>query len=284
LSRAERPEGPPPSRPDRVRSALDRGPLLLDAGMGTRLIGLGLDLSIDDPCLWNLDRPESVLGVHRLDVAAGADALTTNTFGANARWLARFGREGEAAAINRAAVALAREAAGPDRFVLGDIGPTAGASEVDQARALASAGADALILETNSVREPIGPRLDRLHRAVGLPMIVTFAVGLDDRPLPPLVVEDQGAMPAAVGWNCIPAGEAEALVDRASERCPLPLAVQPNGPLPEGWPATLPGLIRRGVLLVGGCCGTTDADLAAMRTAIGPPAIGGAGPRSTRDH
>src|SRR4051794_7638951 len=94
--------------------------------MGTRLLPLGLRLEDDDPCLWNLSHPDDVAAIHRRDVAAGSQALLTNTFGANRAWLRRFGAAvGAVGAINRAAVDLARDASGPGRFVLGDIGPTA---------------------------------------------------------------------------------------------------------------------------------------------------------------
>src|SRR3954470_1098837 len=108
-----------PAGSGRFRAALARGPLLLDAALGTRLIARGLDPARDDPALWNLDRPDDVLDLHRRDVAAGADALLTNTFGATRLTLARLGRSDAVVEINRRAVALARQAAGPDRFVLG---------------------------------------------------------------------------------------------------------------------------------------------------------------------
>src|SRR5215207_7751714 len=122
-ARARRRVAEPP-RGDRLLSAMARGLLVLDAAMGTRLIARGLDLSGDDPALWNLSHPEVVRELHTRDVAAGSDAVVTNTFGANRHWLARYGRAEEVAAINRRAVGLAREAAGPGRFVLGSIGPT----------------------------------------------------------------------------------------------------------------------------------------------------------------
>ena len=81
--------------------------------MGTRLMALGLDPRSDDPALWNLSRPDDVLAIHRRDVAAGAGAILTNTFGANRFWLRKFGQDGAVESINRRAVRLARRAAGP---------------------------------------------------------------------------------------------------------------------------------------------------------------------------
>ena len=93
---------------DRFLAALARGPLILDAAMGTRLVARGLDLAHDDPAIWNLSHPEAVAEIHARDVAAGSDAVLTNTFGANRPWLARSGRDDRVEAINRRAVALAR--------------------------------------------------------------------------------------------------------------------------------------------------------------------------------
>src|SRR5581483_10567116 len=102
----------PMSDSGKLAEALARGPILMDAAMGTRLIARGLDLAHDDPCLWCLDRPDEVLDIHRRDVAAGADAVLTNTFGANRLTLDRLGRSADVVAINRRAVELARAAAG----------------------------------------------------------------------------------------------------------------------------------------------------------------------------
>ncbi|WP_152049297.1 homocysteine S-methyltransferase family protein [Tautonia marina] len=245
------------------------GPLLLDAAMGTRLIARGLDLTRDDPSLWNLDHPEAVAAIHRLDVEAGADALTTNSFGANRAWLSRYGRAADVAAINRQAATLAREAAGPDRLVLGCIGPTAPGTEdeAEQARLLADAGVDALLLETNATAEPIGDRLRALHAVVGLPMIVTYALVADDDPLPELDVDPNEVGLQAIGWNCIPPERAVTLPDRLRRPVKLPLIFRPSG---GGWMDEIPRLLDHGVRYFGGCCGTTEADVADLRRALGP--------------
>ncbi|MFO0950467.1 MAG: homocysteine S-methyltransferase family protein [Isosphaeraceae bacterium] len=132
--------------------AIDRaGPVVLDAAMGTRLVARGLDLASSDPCLWVLDRPDDVREIHRRDVAAGADGVTTDTFGAHRAWLDRFGRAEDVARVNRRAVEIAREAAGPFRLVLGSVGPAASAHPRDlaeQVDLLSDAGVDALLFET----------------------------------------------------------------------------------------------------------------------------------------
>ena len=122
--------------------------------MGTRLMALGLDRRSDDPVFWNLSRPGDVLAIHRRDVAAGSGAILTNTFGANRFWLASSGKMARSSRSIAGPSELAREAAGPGRFVLGDLGPTAALEEgaaVEQAAILVDAGVDALIFETLSL-------------------------------------------------------------------------------------------------------------------------------------
>src|SRR3954468_20002465 len=135
----------------RLWAALQQGPVILDAAMGTRLQARGLDFRSDDPSLWNLTYPEEILALHRRDVSAGSRVLFTHTFGANRPWLARYGRSEAIEAINRRAVALARRAAGPGGFVAGDIGPSAAeqtGAAAEQAAILVDAGVDALVFET----------------------------------------------------------------------------------------------------------------------------------------
>ena len=81
----------------------------------------------DDPCLWNLTHPEMVLAIHRRDVAAGAEAVLTNTFGANRFWLARVRPRSDARRGDQPAAPPAgcRGRRGRRRFVVGDLGPTA---------------------------------------------------------------------------------------------------------------------------------------------------------------
>lgn len=263
-----------------------RRPLLLDAAMGTRLIARGLDPRRDDPALWNLSRPAEVARVHALDVEAGADAVLTNTFGANRAWLDRLGRAGEVAAINRQAVALAREAAGPGRYVLGGLGPTADwhhDGHAEQAGALLDAGVDALLLETHSAEEALRA-LGRLDAVARVPILVAlradawysggagaprFRSGLAR------MLESLGA--SAVGVNCLPVGEALALLADLQGSIDLPLIAEPHGSRPgeaadppEVLAAAVPDLVARGARLLGTCCGSDERHVAALRAALDP--------------
>jgi 5-methyltetrahydrofolate--homocysteine methyltransferase len=260
---------------DRLQAALTRGPIVLDAAMGTRLIALGLDLRSDDPALWNLTDPEAVAENHRRDVEAGADALLTNTFGANRAWLARSGRSGETAAINRAAVVLARTAAGADRLVIGSIGPTgadtAGAVR-EQAETLAEAGVDALLFETHTA-DQAEAALGQVSGAIALPLLVSLVAWPESPGETARRLEGLGA--SAIGGNCqLGMGPALRMAVALRGVCALPLIVKPSAGRPEDPPATpasfaesVPALVRLGAVLVGGCCGTTEAHVAAIRSA-----------------
>ena len=261
--------------PSRFLDAVARDPLILDAAMGTRLVARGVALDRDDPCLWNLTHPAAVGEVHALDLAAGSDAILTNTFGANRCWLARYGLAGETAAINRRAAAIARAAAGPGRFVIGSIGPTAAAEPsayTEQAEALAGSGVDALIFETHRMDEAT-IALRSVRPAVALPLVVSLVVWSGPVDEHVRILEGLGA--DAIGGNC-QSGMAGAV--ETSEllapfaRLPIllkPSAGRPGDPLesPEEFAAAVPMLLTRGVRLLGGCCGTTEAHVAALRAA-----------------
>jgi len=247
--------------------------------MGTRLIDRGLRLDGDDPALWNLSHPEAVAEVHALDLAAGAKAVVTNTFGANRLWLARYGKAGEAAAINRRGAALAREAAGPDRFVVGSIGPTA-AGDPDalraQADALADASVDALLFETFRA-DQAAAALAAVRGLDGLPRIVSLIAWPEAAGEAVRRLEDLGA--SALGGNC-QNGTAAALetAERLAPLTRLPLWIKPSAGLPGTPPeepasfaAAAPKLLALGVRFLGGCCGTTEAHVAALHAACYAP-------------
>lgn len=260
---------------DRFRAAIRESTLLLDAAMGTRLIAAGLSLAEDDPSLWNLSRPEVVEVIHRRDRAAGADALTTNTFGANRVWLSRFGMSDRIEEINRRAVALARRAGGDDGFVLGDIGPTGSAEPgaiLEQAIVLADAGADALLLETFQLDQAL-TALDDLTGSFHLPLLVSLFRWPEDLAGTSRCLVDAGA--EVLGLNCCPgiarAVEFAGRMHRASN-CPLlvrPSAADPGDPAREAEQLALafPRLVGMGVKLIGGCCGTNEVYVAALKRA-----------------
>src|SRR5215471_17282899 len=149
--------------------AVRERPLLGDGAMGTQLMIAGL---AQGNCgeEWNLTHPERVLAIQRRYAEAGSDCILTNTFGGSRIMLNRHGNADQVAAINQAGVAIAREAFG-DRvgYVIGDVGPFGGLLEPygdfteeqvrsafeEQTKALVDAGADAIIIETQTALEEL---------------------------------------------------------------------------------------------------------------------------------
>jgi 5-methyltetrahydrofolate--homocysteine methyltransferase len=146
-----------PSLKDRLRKGL----FLLDGAMGTQLIGLGIEPGKCSELL-NFESPGLVLRIHNSYLDAGSDAILTNTFGGNGFTLARHRLESRVADLNTTGAQLARKAAGKDKYVLGDIGPSGDFLEplgslkpdqlrgifADQVNALIAGGVDGFIIET----------------------------------------------------------------------------------------------------------------------------------------
>src|SRR3954469_17464436 len=152
-------------------NAIQQRPLLGDGAMGTQLMIAGLE---QGNCgeEWNLTHPDRVLGIQRRYAEAGSDCILTNTFGGSRIMLNRHGNADRVVEINQAAVNIARQAfaaVGRDGFVIGDIGPFGGLMEpygdfsedqvreafTEQAKALVDAGADAIIIETQTSLEEL---------------------------------------------------------------------------------------------------------------------------------
>lgn len=316
--------------PSPILDRLKKGPVLADGAMGTLLYarGISFDRCFDE---LNLSNPALVQDIHRDYIAAGAEMIETNTFGANRFRLARFGLD-NVREINLRGVKIAREAreiAGETTFVLGSVGPIGqllvplGQVSYEQARAafreqieaLLEGGADAIILETFS-------DLNELQTAVlaardvtrDLPLIAQMSFTEDETTLtgntPEQIVAELGSQVDVLGANCSvgPSGTFNAVrrmaaalegassrsengkdVHRASSLQPLTsgfqspfLSVMPNA----GFPARIgerymylssPQYFAEytgrftgelGATVIGGCCGTTPAHIAAMHEAL----------------
>ncbi len=233
--------------------------LLADGAMGTELQRAGLE---PGGCgeRWNLERPDQVFAIQRAYVDAGADCLTTNTFGASRVMLERHGYGTEVEAINRAGVVQARRAFGArPGFVLGDIGPLGGLIEpygeitealarealTEQASALVEAGVDALVIETQTSLEELGHAV-AAAREVGSPCVIAslaFDVTHDAKDLRTMMgvspedgarfMSDRGVDVVAI--NCgsgVDARWAAEAIRRYRRVCDLPAMAQPNAGQP----------------------------------------------------
>jgi len=279
--------------------------LLADGATGTNLYNMGLAAG-DAPDLWCETQPDKVRELHRQMIAAGADLILTNSFGANASRLRLARSEGRVAAINIAAARLAREAvdeSGRPVIVAGSIGPTgeimapigrlteaeAARLFTEQAEALKAGGVDILWIETVSAVEEMRAAA-RAAQAVGLPWCGMMSFEPGGRSMmgvsPPqlaTLVDRLPYPPVAYGANC-GTGPAELLLAisgfsaAGSER---PLIAKPNAGVPryqdggliyDATPEVMAefAVLARdmGVRIIGGCCGTTPAHLAAMHEAL----------------
>jgi 5-methyltetrahydrofolate--homocysteine methyltransferase len=289
----------------RLLAAIRNRVLLGDGAMGTQLQQAGLE---PGGCgeAWNLEHPDRVLAIQRGYVNAGSDCLLTNTFGASRIMMARHDRADRTEAINRAAVAIAREAFGNrSGFVLGDIGPFGGLmepygdiarSEVEtafreQARALVEAGADAIIVETQTALEELELAVAAAKEA-GAPAVIgsiAFDKMLDQDDVRTMMgVSPEGAAEFMaergvdiVALNCgtgIDMVMAATIVRRYRATVGLPVMAQPNAgqpvlqnfkviyqETPEEMARGLPELLDAGVAIVGGCCGSTPAHIQRFR-------------------
>jgi methionine synthase I (cobalamin-dependent)/5,10-methylenetetrahydrofolate reductase len=277
--------------------------LVCDGAMGTMLQAAGVSLDLSLPEL-SLARPELVKAIHGAYIAAGADIIETNTFGACRTRLARYGLEGRVIEINAAAVRAAKSAvAGADRPVLvaGSVGPATPANSRgrlpatvlreafrEQIVALAEAGADLIILETFGNSDELIEAINASSEAAPrLPVVAQMTFMEDGRTLagetPAEVAQRVDASGIAVlGANCThgPQGLLE-ILSELSRHTTLPLAAQPNAGSPTFVDgrflyATDPAYLARyatryvqaGAALVGGCCGTTPAHVEAVAAAV----------------
>jgi len=291
------------------RLLAERSCLLADGATGTNLFEMGLTAG-EPPEIWLVEQPDRIRALHRSFVEAGADIILTNSFGANRFRLKLHGLESRAAEINTRAAELAREvadSAGRAVVVAGSIGPTgelfaplgtltmedAVAAFREQAEGLKAGGADVVWIETMSSPEEILAAAEGAIEA-GIPFVFTASfdtagrtmMGLPPEGLPGLAAK-LGQQPVALGTNCgigpsdliasvlaISAVAPEAIVV-AKGNCGVPQLVGGHvhyGGTPELM-ADYARLARAaGARIVGGCCGTTPAHIAAMRAALDEPA------------
>lgn len=282
----------------KLRELLRAGPMVADGAMGTSLMDTGAPLGICFDEL-SVDEPERVLSVHRGFVEAGAAFVTTNTFGANRYRLRPFANERRVGELNRAGVALARQAGA---LVAGSVGPLgvrlapygrvqpsdAFAAYLEQMEALAAAGADFLIVETQSDLAEAEQALAAARQAGDIGTVISITVARDDRTLLGESAHEVAARLAqlgadAIGVNCSegPAQVLRVLRAMRTETGDVPLFAQPNAGLPQQvsgrylYPATPDyfakhalAMLDTGVAVVGGCCGTKPAHIAAIAQAV----------------
>lgn len=283
---------------DRFVARLEEsGALLFDGAMGTELWTRGVS---PDHCLEevNLSDPSLVRAIHRDYIAAGADVIETNTFGANRFRLAEHYLEGRGQAILEQGAKLAVEArnmSGRAVLVAGSVGPLGkplepiGAIKLTAAEriygeiveSLAGSGVDLLIFETfTSVGElELAVRVAR-EAAPQLPVVACMS--LDDDADVGILRAVSRLGPAALGFNCGSGPQAALQIARRLHESGLgPIAVIPNAGLPQRvggrlvyaagpryFAENVQPLLQAGARVLGGCCGTRPEHISAMRATL----------------
>jgi 5-methyltetrahydrofolate--homocysteine methyltransferase len=275
--------------------------VLLDGGLGTEFFLRGFPRG---GCLesWNIERPDVVRDVHSAYFEAGADAVSTNSFGGSSIKLAAYGLGDRAYEINKKAAEIAVSARPDGRFVGGSIGPVGKflkpqgklaesdleAAFAEQARGLADGGADFLIFETHYDLREAAAGLRAARSATRLPVFVTltfdrfprgFFTLMGNAPAACLPELEQGGA-SALGANCsLSSEDMAALTAVLRPLTRLPLIVQANAGKPlvspdsgevrysqgvSDYVRSVPAMIKNGADIIGGCCGTDPEYIRAM--------------------
>jgi 5-methyltetrahydrofolate--homocysteine methyltransferase len=279
----------------------ERRPLLADGATGTNYQDMGIEAGVA-PEEWVFDAPDRVQELHRRFADAGSDLVLTCTFGATTPRLADGPLAGRTAELNVRAAELARAAVGEDLLVAGSMGPTGQLVEpygvltrevcveayAEQARALADGGVDLLVLETFFALEEALWAIEGARSASDLPLVMSFSFDQGTHTMMGLspaevvaAVEPLGV--AALGANCGRSlADTDAIVAEFLAAVPsVPLWVKPNAGVPrivgdtvvyDADPEMLAEHVRsyaeRGARIVGGCCGSTPAHIAAIARAL----------------
>ena len=282
---------------NRFLERLSSGPAIVgDGGMGALVTSVVPRLRSPEEA--NLRAPDSVVSIHVAFIRAGADLIETNTFGANRRKLASLYLEDDLERINEAAVKLAREAremSGRDIFIAGSIGPLGEAGDADdagdifaeQARLLEGRGVDLFMIETFFDLDELVTAIEAVRGVSSLPIVALLTFDEDGETLAGVSARAAAERLAALDIAAIGANHGAGLQAalRAIEQMGgdgKALAALPNVGLasmaggrvvyphasPEYFAEFAAHARRLGARIIGGCCGTTPAEIAAIRAAV----------------
>jgi len=278
-------------------------PVLTDGAWGTELLARGLGAG-ECPDAWNVKFPDRVLEVGRAYVEAGSRVILTNTFGANRIALERYGLHHRTREINQAGVEISLRAANGRAFVFATMGPSGkllGLGEltdaelqeafVEQAEALAAAGASALVIETMSDLDEARLAVSAA-RATGLPVAACMAFDSGKTKTQTMMgttaaeaakaLSEAGA--DAIGANCGQGVENYLqLYKGLAAATDRPIWLKPNAgapqlvgdhtvyaSTPDEFAQAASALAEAGAAFIGGCCGTTPAFIHALGRALIP--------------
>lgn len=289
----------------KIIAELQKGRILVsDGAWGTFLQQMGLKPG-ECPESWNISRPDDVLAIAQSYIDAGADLVETNSFGGSRFKLEKYGMADKVREFNKAAAEISRRAAGPDRFVLGSIGPTGKMllmEEVtedelyeafrEQSMALEEGGVNAIMIETMTDLDEarIAVKAARENTTCEVFCTMTFEkiigggyrtmMGISPSEMAETLI-DAGA--DLIGTNC--GNGMEDMVGMVREiravNATIPVLVHANAGMPHyhdgvtTFPETpddmasrVKDIIAAGANIVGGCCGTTPEHIRKIHAVV----------------
>ena len=274
---------------------------LLDGATGSNLRAAGMPAGVFSET-WVRTHPDVLQALQRAYVDAGSEIVLAPTFGANRVLLAHHGLEHEVEPLNRALVALSREAVSMDALVAGDItttgepvlpGEDAAYRRLldvytEQAEALLAAGVDLFFIETLMGLTEGMAALEAVRALCDLPVLCSFSVQADGKCYfdgsifdAAEILPELGA--DAIGVNCSNGPDLlDSVVRGVKAVSPVPILAKPNAGLPvmtddgravysmgpEAFAAHTKALVDAGASLLGGCCGTTPAHIQALKAIL----------------
>jgi 5-methyltetrahydrofolate--homocysteine methyltransferase len=280
-------------KPTLKQLILEGRTLVSDGAWGTFLFAKGLKAG-ECPELWNIEHPQAVKEIADSYIAAGSDMIETNSFGGNKFKLEAFGLADRVYEINRCAAEISKQAAGPDKYVLGSVGPTGKMLIMgditeqelydafrEQMVALSDGGADAIVIETMTALDEaeIAVRAAKENTKCEIICTMTFdhlangeyrtMMGVSPAEMTEMIV---AAGADIIGANC--SNGIEGMISITEEirtiNTDVPVLIHANAGLPvlqgtctvfpespELMASFAPRLAKAGANIIGGCCGTT---------------------------
>ena len=289
----------------KIIQEIQKGKILVsDGAWGTFLQQKGLKPG-ECPEEWNISRAEDVFEIAQSYIEAGADMIETNSFGGTSFKLANYGLADKVFELNKAAAEISRKAAGPDRFVLGSVGPTGKLlmmEEVtedelyeafkEQSMALEAGGVDAIMIETMTDLEEarIAVKAARENTQCEVFCTMTFdkIIGGEYRTMMGISPTEMTEMLVESGADVIGANCGNGIADMIGivkeirlVNATIPILIHANAGLPhycdgettfpespEDMAANVKEIAEAGANIIGGCCGTTPGHICKVREVV----------------